>query len=111
MDDNSAVTKEDGDEGILKDEDLGVQVRGSKVTSLKLMFITCNQIFILLRPRRSVRFYRTYFLPGLRPGRVRGEGHERCRPRDGAAAKRGRAREVQEGARRLRQEDRRGALT
>ena len=51
------------------------------------------------------------FLPGLRPGRVRGEGHERCRPRDGAAAKGGRAREVQEGARRLRQEDRRGALT
>ena len=31
MDDNSAVAKEDGDEGILKDEDLGVQVRVSKV--------------------------------------------------------------------------------
>ena len=48
MDDNSAVAQEDGDEGILKDEDLGVQVRVSKVTSLKLMFITCNRIFIFI---------------------------------------------------------------
>ena len=42
MDDNSAVTKKDGDEGILKDEDLGVQVRVSKATFLKLTFTTCN---------------------------------------------------------------------
>ena len=36
--DNAAVAKEDGDEGVLRDEDLGVQGWLSLVTSSNLLF-------------------------------------------------------------------------
>ena len=38
--DNAAVAKENGDEGVLQDEDLGVQGWISVVTSWKLLFQT-----------------------------------------------------------------------
>ena len=38
--DNAAVAKENGDEGVLQDEDLGVQGWISVVTSCKLLFQT-----------------------------------------------------------------------